>query len=541
MKHRNVTWKQISHLMKPARGRVLLLAGLAALQSLTQVALAVVTRFVIDAALSGGQSLLRWGIALAAVLLMLVLVYTLSAWLTGSTGDRCIARLRHKLLAAAVHSENETLHAYHSGALLSRGMEDVRTMCDGVVNALPSMVGQITRLAGAVLAVFIMYPRLVPVLLIASAAVAFVAAVLRPVLRARHKQVRQAEEQVMSGMQENLQQLELIRSIQAEEQVLRRFDRRLQNSLSVKRRRRFWSVGSSGLISFLSQVGTGALLLWGAGQVAAGALSYGSLTALLQLLSLFRGPVLGLSGLWTRLASVEVAAQRLMDMLTVPEAAEDTGEKPAVRAVVFENVTFCYPDDDTPVLDRFSARFPVGGWTCLTGFSGRGKSTLFKLILGLYHPQAGRVYLETDRGDISCSRKTRQLFAYVPQDYALFSGTIMENLLLAAPDADEVQRRKALHVAQADFVWELSGAEQAQVRENNGGLSKGQLQRLAIARAVLMDRPVFLLDECTSALDHETELQVLKCLTELGKTAILVTHRPEALEGMDHQCVTMEK
>lgn len=519
----------------------MLLTGLAAFQALTQVALAVVTRFVIDAALSGGESLLRWGIILAAVLLSLVLTYTLSAWLTGSTGDRCIARLRHKLLGAAVHSENETLHAYHSGALLSRGMEDVRTMCDGVVGALPNMVGQITRLTSAVAAVFIMYPRLVPVLLIASALVAVVAAVLRPILRARHKEVRQAEEQVMSGMQENLQQLELIRSIQVHDQVMDRFDRRLTKSLSVKRRRRFWSVGSSALISFLSQVGTGVLLLWGAGQVAVGALSYGSLTALLQLLSLFRGPVLGLSGLWTRLASVEVAAQRLMDMLRTVETDKDKPQLPEVRAVVFEDVFFCYPDDDTPVLDGFCARFPIEGWTCLTGFSGRGKSTLFKLILGLYAPQQGRVYLETDQGPVLCSRDTRHLFAYVPQDYALFSGTILENLLLAAPDATEQQRRQALHIAQADFVWELSAGEQTPVRENNAGLSKGQLQRLAIARAVLMDRPVFLLDECTSALDHETEALVLKALSALGKTAILVTHRPEALEDMDHLNVTMEK
>ena len=541
MNQRSVTWGQISHLMKPAKGRVLLLAGLAAFQALTQVALAVVTRFVIDAALAGGEGLIQWGIVLAAVLLTLVLVYTLSAWLTGSTGDRCIARLRHKLLGAAVHSENETLHAYHSGALLSRGMEDVRTMCDGVVGALPNMVGQITRLAGAVAAVFIMYPRLVPVLLIASALVAVVAAVLRPVLRARHKEVRQAEEQVMSGMQENLQQLELIRSIQAQDQVMDRFDRRLMRSLSIKRKRRFWSVGSSALISFLSQVGTGVLLLWGAGQVAAGALSYGSLTALLQLLSLFRGPVLGLSGLWTRLASVEVAAQRLVDMLNTGETDEDKSRLPEVHAVVFEDVTFCYPDDDTPVLDGFCARFPISGWTCLSGFSGRGKSTLFKLILGLYAPQQGRVYLETDQGPVLCSRDTRQLFAYVPQDYALFSGTILENLLLAAPDATEQQRREALHIAQADFVWELSAGEQTQVRENNAGLSKGQLQRLAIARAVLMDRPVFLLDECTSALDHETEALVLKALSALGRTAILVTHRPEALEDIDHMNVTMEK
>ena len=158
---------------------------------------------------------------------------------------------------------------------------------------------------------------------------------------------------------------------------------------------------------------------------------------------------------------------------------------------------------------------------------------MFKLMLGLYTPQQGRVYIQTDTQQIPCSEQTRHLFAYVPQDYALFSGTILENLQLTAPDADMPAVEEALRIADAQFVWELTAKEQTQVRENNTGLSKGQLQRIAIARAVLMDRQIFLLDECTSALDARTEDAVLHNLKQLGKQAILVTHRPQALDVLD--------
>ena len=134
---------------------------------------------------------------------------------------------------------------------------------------------------------------------------------------------------------------------------------------------------------------------------------------------------------------------------------------------------------------------------------------------------------------LPCGENTRHLFAYVPQDYALFSGTILENMQLVAPKATDEEIRRALTIAQADFVWSTAAGEQTQVRENNTGLSKGQIQRLAIARAVLMDRPIFLLDECTSALDAQTEEEGLRNLSAINDQAILVTHRPEALERID--------
>lgn len=528
-------------ILRPYFWRIWLLSAMSVVQSVLQVGMALIFRYVIDAVLDGREDTLLWSILLAVDIMLQIGVHALSSWFTSSTADNLTAALRLRLLDSAVNCADARLEEFHSGQLLSRGMEDVRSLCDSLVNAVPEIVGQATRLVAAFAAVLLIYPSVALVLLIMGAVLLTGIAALRPALKKRQRKVRAADEQVASAMQEDLQQLELIQSLGVQEQILKRFEKRQRMSLKERFRLRCWSVGSNSLVNTVSMLGTGALLLWGAARVAKGVLSYGSLTSLIQLLNLFRGPVLSLSGLWTRLVSIEVSAERLTVLLESPQVAQEQKETAPPRAVVFENVTFRYDGEETPVVENFSLRLPLDGWTCLGGFSGRGKSTLFKLILGLYTPQEGRVYLETDKGEVPCGRDTRHLFAYVPQDYALFSGTVQENLLLVAPDADEAKRRRALKLARAEFVWDMSSEENTALRENNTGLSKGQIQRLAIARALLMERPVLLLDECTSALDAETENAVLRNLRSTGKRAIVVTHRPEVLDdlqGITH--VSME-
>lgn len=522
--------------IKPFRWRILSLCLVTLSSALLQVSNALCIREVIDAALTDPARLPVAGAMLAANLLALVVLHALNGWLSSSTTDLCSARLRQKLLASAAYAENQALHEYHSGALLSRAMEDVRTLCDGVVHALPGLVGQVARLVASFAAVMLLYPSIAGYVALVGVLVIVSAALLRPLLKKHHARVRKADERMVAGMQEDLRQLELIKSLGTEEQSLLSFGQKVRESLRAKRGRRVLTVGTNTAISFASNAATAIMLLWGAGQVATGVMSYGSLTAMLQLLSLFRSPVLGLSGLWSRMTAVEVASERLEKVMAEPVKPQPRTDMSSVEAIVFENVSFTYPGEDTPVLQNFSKVFPLEKWLCLSGVSGRGKSTVFKLILGLYQPQQGSVSLQTKDGLIPCGADTRHLFAYVPQDYALFSGTVAENLLLAAPECSKEQRENALRTACADFVLDLAEGEDAPIRENNDGLSKGQLQRIAVARAVLMDRPILLMDECTSALDSQTERDMLANLHGLNTKAILVTHRPEALESLENIC-----
>lgn len=527
---RNMKTSAVGAFLRPWGGRIFLLCLLTLLQSLLNVGMAFLSRFVIDAAIAGNGQLMIWGGLLVADILLLVAIHTLLVWMAGSTADTMAARLRARLLETAVYSKDLRLEQFHSGQLLSRGMEDVNLVCDGAVSALPSLVGQVSGLIAAFAAVLLISPGVAMVMAVAGVAIVLLTTLFRPVLKKHHRIVRQSDEKVLATIQEDLQQLELVQSLQAQKTVLDRFGGVQRGNLSVRRNRRVWTVGVGGMMNIGMLIGSGALLLWGAVQVAANAITYGALTSMLQLFSLFRGPILGISGLWTRLAAVEVSAERLRELMIEPELVEPvSGVIP--KAIVFEHVTFCYPGETQPVVEDFSGEFPLERWASLTGVSGKGKTTLFKLMLALHTPTSGRVYIRTEEGEVPCTEATRNLFAYVPQDFALFSGTVLENMQLVC-DVQEEKLRNALSIAQADFIYSMPAGLQTQVRENNTGLSKGQLQRLAIARAILMDRPVFLLDECTSALDEETEKAVLRGLHSLGKQAILVTHHPDALHDL---------
>ena len=231
-----------------------------------------------------------------------------------------------------------------------------------------------------------------------------------------------------------------------------------------------------------------------------------------------------MSGVQSRLAAVRAAEARLDELYSLPGEApgQPAREDDVFRAIVFENVTFSYEGEEQPVLRNFSARLPLDRWTCLTGMSGSGKSTLFRLILGLYHPQQGRVYLETERGELPCSAAVRGLFGYVPQTPWLFSGSIRENLLLAKPEADDAALWEVLERAQCGFVRDLPDRLETVLSEEGGGLSAGQRQRLAIARALATDARAYLFDDSFSALDYKTDARLREELAKNVTDAALV-------------------
>ena len=266
---------------------------------------------------------------------------------------------------------------------------------------------------------------------------------------------------------------------------------------------------------------------------------FGAVLSIVLLLNQLQHPFSAFSSIVPVYYSRMASGERLQELFDLPkekiDATTDEASYQSLQNFSFDGVSFDYGRET--VLKNVFCSIKKGDIVCITGPSGSGKSTLFKMLLSVYAPKEGQVTIHAEEGKIPLSVSARSLFAYVPQGNFLFSGSIYENLTFFMKNKEEdIQEKvkKAISLACADFVFELPEGLKTSLTERGGGLSEGQLQRLAIARALLSDRPVLLLDESTSALDSDTEKRVLENISAMKeKTCILVTHRPAALEIAD--------
>jgi ABC-type multidrug transport system fused ATPase/permease subunit len=263
------------------------------------------------------------------------------------------------------------------------------------------------------------------------------------------------------------------------------------------------------------------------------------MTAFLQLVYRIQGPARDLTRLAPAFVSVFTAAERLLELTEPP--SEQQGPSDIMLSpcgLRLSDVSYTYEDGLSPVISHLSFDFPPGSCTAILGETGAGKTTLVRLFLALLRPDEGHVQLYDNSRQADVTPMHRCNFVYVAQGNTLLSGTIRENLLLGNPEASEQQMRDALHQACADFVFQLAQGLDTVCAEAGGGFSEGQAQRIAIARALLRDRPVMLFDEATSALDPETEQQLLKnILSSHQKTIVFITHRLAVVEYCDQTLV----
>ena len=494
-------------------------------QSLAAVAVALVSRRLLNSAMGGG-AVLRWGAVLAVLAVGAPLLSGVLSRLSGAAEDASSALLRTHTLELLRKKNLEKLKGYHSGQLYSRVTSDVGTVCLWKTSVLPGMLSQAVRLIAATAALCWIDPVLTLCALCCAAVVAAGSVVYRRLLRPRHQAARIAQEQLTVTLQEELSHGEFIRGVRAEEQMSRRLEESQGNWLRRRKSLRDVSILGGTGFSAMTQLVFVAVMVWGGVSIRSGRLTYGDLTALLQLAAMFQGPVSGLGGLQSRLAELSAARERLEELWDLPEEGEGTPlpEGACVRAIVFEHVSFAYEGEETAVLEDFSLRLPTDRWMCLRGISGSGKSTLYRLILGLYRPQQGRVYLETDMGNFDCCAATRSFFGFVPQTAVLLAGTVRENLHLVRSGAEDETLTAALREAQCGFLWEEGGKGLDTRLSEDGGLSAGQRQRVSVAMALLSGGSMLLLDEITSALDAVTERALLKALTKSHPAAIFATH-----------------
>ena len=509
--------------------------------ALLGVFFALGTRNVIDAAVEGNPDAFRQAcLAQAGIILGILLCLTLFRHLK----DRLSADLerdwKRKILHGLLHGEYAAVSGYHSAELLNRMNNDVAKVNEGVLTIVPNAAAMVTRLCGAVAVLGALDGRFTLLILILGVLAIAATGIMRRKLKDLNKQVSEQDGRVSGFLQETMEKLLMVQAMDVSEEVEHRAETLLETRYGIQRKRKNVSLLTHTGISLMAYGASFLALVWCARRLLAGQMTFGSLTAVIQLVNQLQSPFVNLSGILPKYTAMVASAERLMELEAIQGEPAPMLEEPITlyrQATAIRGENLCFSYDREHVLEEASFSLPVGAFAVVTGPSGTGKSTLLKLLLGVFRPENGGLSMVTGQGNIPLDRRTRRLFAYVPQGNLLLSGTLRENLTIVRPDATEEELTQAIYVsAMEEFLPSLPKGLDTPMGESGAGLSEGQAQRLAIARAVLGGAPVLLLDECTSALDAETEKTVLARLRELpDRTCIAVTHRPAAVELSDWQ------
>ena len=583
-----VTYAWLLAQSRAQHGRIVALSVLCTVQAAVLVSFALACRAVIDQAVAGNVDGL---LASAAVLAGVIIAQLVLRLAINSTQERIRARfaleLRKSMLDSIFAARFGNILRFHSGELSNRMFSDVQVVSNGVATIIPSFVSMLMQLVFAIAVLALISPPMVA-LFAAAALLSFVLArTLRGRLKALHKTVQEKEGAVRVFLQEALEHQLVIRSFGAQPATSARADTLQEDHFTAQMRRRGYSIAANASFSFFFNALYAVALTWCAFELLHGAMSYGTLMAVLQLVARIQAPVSSLSGMLPQLYQTLASAERLMEVAELPHSegclpatAEEFYQR--LSGVRMRDLAFSYdadeaegapapaggmgvsPEEESVSLTCSNVFVPKGSFVVVEGPSGSGKSTLFKLLLGAYDADgfayelsegaatsapaasdapAGALSAGAPLADAlagattavsSCtaSEVPPGAFAYVPQDNFLFAGSIRENVAFANPDAIDDQVKRACEVACAwGFVEELPLGLDTMIGEHGQGLSQGQLQRLAIARAVCSGAPIMVLDEVTSALDDATEAAVLANIASLpGKMVFVAAHRAKARE-----------
>ena len=509
--------------------------------SLLTVAFALGSRKVIDTAVAGKMDdFIDACILQGAIIIGIILCLTIYRHLKDRSMSDLDRDWKQKLLDKLLHGDYPSVAKYHSAELINRMNNDVRILDDGIVTMIPSVAGMITKVAAAAAALAVLDLRFALCLGIAGVILITVTGLLRAKLKSLNKKVSEHEGRVSAFLQETVENLLAVQAMDVAGEMNRRADVLLEDRYQTQRKRKNVTLFANTGISVISYAVTFIALVWCSYKLLKGEISFGTLMAVTQLVGQLRGPLVNMSGIMPRYAAMTAAAERLMEIESIENISEEPDVSPeALYGEMMEiggkNVSFSYDRDF--VLKNADFSFRKGEFTVIAGQSGIGKSTLFKLMLGIYQPDGGELYIKKQDGtEQKLQRNARGLFAYVPQNNLLFSGTLRENLTVVKPEASDEEIAEAVHISCMDeYVAQLPEGLDTVIGESAAGLSEGQAQRLAIGRAILSGAPVLLLDECTSALDQQTEKIVLDRIKALqDKTCIAVTHRRAAFDICDY-------
>ncbi len=546
------------------KGYVLALTLIQTVTGGAGVLYALLMRNIVDSAAAKDLISFRQNVICLAALIMILLAVSAAARKLGELARVNIENLfKKRLTDTLLRKDYACVSAVHSGEWMTRLTSDTSIAAGGCVDLLPGLAGTVVRLICALIMIIVLDRRFAYILIPGGILMVTLTWMLRGVLKRLHRKVQESDGRLRAFLQERISSLMVIRAFSAEKHAGKGAWDKMQDHRAARMKRADCSILFGTGFSAAMQGMYLVCVVYCAYGILSGTVTFGTLTAIMQLVGQVQRPIAGLSGFVSRFYGMSASAERLMEA----EAFPDDCPEPMIdaqqiqdyyrntfRALALRNVEFTYPpqasldeqhkkaqpasQDNIPVTLRgLNLEIRKGEYAALTGHSGCGKSTVLKLLLCLYPPDTGERILAGSGGPIPLTSKWRRLFAYVPQGNALMSGKLRDVVAFARPEESRQDDKlmRALSIACADdFMPELENGLDTILGEHGAGLSEGQMQRIAIARAVFADAPILLLDEAASALDEDTEKRLLGRLRSLtDKTVIIVTHRKAALSICD--------
>lgn len=490
----------------------------------------------IDVASGHAEGSIYWSVGVMAMLILCGYALRIcSIWVRNILGIKAQNRMQQRMLDRILRSEWTGKETHHSGDMLNRLEQDVGTVVGFLTETIPNTLSVVAMFVGAFVYLFSMDKVLAFVIVGIIPVFVLLSRLYVGQMRRLTRQVRDSDSKVQSVLQETIQHRMLIKTLESDSVMVDRLESTQSELRHRVVRRTAFSVVSNLILNVGFSIGYLIAFLWAALRMSDQTLSFGGMTAFLQLVNRIQGPARDLTKLAPAFVSVFTAAERLMELEENP--LEEQGDPIPITApcgVRLEHITYAYDDGDSNVIEQLDFDFYPGSCTAVLGETGAGKTTLIRLILALLHPNEGKVILYNQQKQKELSPLMRCNFVYVPQGNTLMSGTIRDNLRLGKLNATEEEIKAALEMSCASFVMDLPDGLDTVCTEAGGGLSEGQAQRISIARALLRNRPIMLFDEATSALDPETERQLLhNILSNHDKTVIFITHRPAVVDYCD--------
>lgn len=523
----------------PVRGKVLVSVLIGLVRIAASLGFVWVCKLLVDIATGAvDEPLMTYVIVMAIIMLVQILSSLGANYWENYIVVKTQNRMRHATFGHVLQSVWTGRESHHSGDLVNRLEEDVRVVVDLICVRIPDIIITICQLVAASIFLFVLAPNLLWLLLGLMVVAVAGSRMFFKTLRRLTEAIRESESKAQQHMQENLQNRVLVLTLIGADRVLTKLGVIQKDIQDNTVRRLNYNAVARGFMGFGFMSGYAAAFLWGVFGIKSGAVTFGMMTAFLQLVGQVQRPIADLARHVPAFIHALTSIERLGELTDMPLEQNGTPKTfdnaPEIKV---DNVSFAYEGQQSPVFDGFSCTFPAGTVTEISGPTGIGKSTLVRLVLALLTPSSGKITINGE----PVSPATRGNFMYVPQGNSLMSGTIRENLLLADPDASDDDMKAALHFAAADFVVDLPDGLDARCGEDGSGLSEGQSQRIAIARAFLCKGSVLILDEATSALDPATEailLENIRSQCSGSKTVLFISHR-ESVSAICDQIITI--